>query len=227
MKYQLIPKSEKGQRFVIADIHGCAKTFKTLVQDRIKLNKTDQLFLLGDYINRGPDSKGVLDLILELKEQDFQIYTLRGNHEKQFLMAYDCGMEFFKDFLIQYNSLDLMNEHLEKYISFCQNTAYYFFTEGFFLSHCGIKKNNGTALTSVRTMFSEANLILEEELLEKYTRIHGHKINAIQNIRKAISNQEKNINLDSGCVYKNRVELGNLCVLNLDTFELLVQKNID
>lgn len=49
-------------RYAISDIHGCAKTFKNLLR-RISFSKEDVLYLLGDYIDRGPDSKGVIDHI--------------------------------------------------------------------------------------------------------------------------------------------------------------------
>ncbi|MFT6129303.1 MAG: serine/threonine protein phosphatase 1 [Neolewinella sp.] len=49
-------------RYTISDIHGCLKTFRALL-DELKLDRNDELFLLGDYIDRGPDSQGVIDLI--------------------------------------------------------------------------------------------------------------------------------------------------------------------
>jgi serine/threonine protein phosphatase 1 len=47
------------RRFAISDIHGCARTFGALL-NKINLSPVDELFLLGDFIDRGPDSKGVL-----------------------------------------------------------------------------------------------------------------------------------------------------------------------
>jgi len=224
---QFIPKTSKGSPFAIADIHGCSKTFRNLVENKIQLNKNDQLFLLGDYINRGPDSKGVLDFILELKEQNFQVFSLRGNHEQKFLMAYECGKQFLESFLMEYRSKDLLSGNIQDYVQFCLDTQYYYFSGEFFLSHCGVEKNNKTALTDIRLMFNNADIILDEELLEKSYHIHGHKSNHIYKIQKAIENQEKSINLDAGCVYKNVEGLGFLVALNLDTWELIIQKNID
>ena len=48
----------------------------------IKLQKEDTLYLLGDYINKGPDSKGVIDFIFSLREEHFNVFCLRGNHEQ-------------------------------------------------------------------------------------------------------------------------------------------------
>lgn len=76
-----VSKSPKGRRFAIGDIHGCYNTFESLVEDKIALRKEDQLFLLGDYIDRGIRNREVLDYIIELKEEGFQVFPLMGNHE--------------------------------------------------------------------------------------------------------------------------------------------------
>src|SRR5438876_897645 len=77
------------RNFVISDIHGCLKTFRYLLEDIIHYTKSDTLYLLGDYIDRGPDSKGVIDYILSLKERGYRIYPLKGNHEQLLLDAYE------------------------------------------------------------------------------------------------------------------------------------------
>jgi len=71
--------------YAISDIHGCLISFNTLLQ-ALDLSLDDTLITLGDYIDRGPDSKGVIDRILELRHQAAhkqgpQIITLCGNHE--------------------------------------------------------------------------------------------------------------------------------------------------
>ena len=73
--------------FAIGDIHGCSNTFKRLLLDKIKIRKSDIIYCLGDYIDRGIDSKGVIDFILELRAEGYTIYTLRGNHEQMMLDA--------------------------------------------------------------------------------------------------------------------------------------------
>ena len=78
----------KYRRIVIGDIHGCVKTLHKLLFHILNIQKEDDIYFLGDYIDRGPSIKDVIDLILMLKEQDFKIYTLMGNHEKMLLDAY-------------------------------------------------------------------------------------------------------------------------------------------
>lgn len=70
--------------FAIADIHGCYSTFCALL-DQIMLTREDELYLLGDYIDRGPDSKKVVDLIIQLQADGFAVKPIMGNHEQMLL----------------------------------------------------------------------------------------------------------------------------------------------
>lgn len=71
--------------FVVGDIHGCLDMLKRLI-DSIKWSpSTDRLIFIGDYIDRGKDSKGVVDFVLELRECSPLIQCLIGNHEQMFL----------------------------------------------------------------------------------------------------------------------------------------------
>lgn len=67
------------RRFVIGDIHGCSKALTTLLE-LIAPTADDEIVFLGDYVDRGPDSKGVVDQIIALQDQ-CNVVTLLGNHE--------------------------------------------------------------------------------------------------------------------------------------------------
>jgi len=51
--------------FVVGDIHGCFKSLKELYSN---LDGWDRLIFLGDYIDRGPESKKVIDFLINLQE---------------------------------------------------------------------------------------------------------------------------------------------------------------
>jgi hypothetical protein len=53
------------RNFAIGDIHGCNKTFTRLLAT-LAIERTDIVYLLGDLIDRGPDSKGVIDTVISL-----------------------------------------------------------------------------------------------------------------------------------------------------------------
>lgn len=67
----------------IGDIHGCLNAFTTLL-DAVALQSEDRLVTLGDYVDRGPDSRGVLDHLLALRDAG-QLVALRGNHDVMML----------------------------------------------------------------------------------------------------------------------------------------------
>jgi len=71
-------------RFAISDMHGCLKTFNALLKE-IKFKKSDKLYILGDMIDRGPDSAGVVQRILDLKAEGYKVECLMGNHEHMML----------------------------------------------------------------------------------------------------------------------------------------------
>ncbi|MGE3777755.1 MAG: metallophosphoesterase family protein [Pirellulaceae bacterium] len=63
----------------IGDIHGCGRALQVLLE-RVRPTADDTLVLLGDYVDRGPDSRGVLDQLVALV-RDCQVIPLLGNHE--------------------------------------------------------------------------------------------------------------------------------------------------
>jgi serine/threonine protein phosphatase 1 len=71
--------------YAIGDIHGCLDKVLRLLEVIRYDPAADRLIFLGDYIDRGPDSKGVLDLMLQLQQDNSRNVFLMGNHEDNFL----------------------------------------------------------------------------------------------------------------------------------------------
>ena len=63
----------------IGDVHGEIHKLKNLFE-KLSFTKNDTIVFLGDYIDRGEDSKGVIDFVLSLKDK-CNLVTLKGNHE--------------------------------------------------------------------------------------------------------------------------------------------------
>lgn len=81
----------KERTFAIGDIHGCLAKLRDLLARLPYQPGRDRLVFLGDYINRGPDTAKVLDLLCELRERDPGIITLLGNHEYLLLEYHRSG----------------------------------------------------------------------------------------------------------------------------------------
>lgn len=65
--------------YAIGDIHGCRVALESLLE-ALPLNEADTIICLGDYIDRGPNSKGVIELLLAVREE-YQFHHIIGNHE--------------------------------------------------------------------------------------------------------------------------------------------------
>lgn len=71
----------------IGDIHGCFTALQTLAKS-VDFQPADTVIALGDYVDRGPDSKAVIDFLIDLKKKT-NLITLRGNHEIMMLQSRD------------------------------------------------------------------------------------------------------------------------------------------
>ena len=77
--------------FVIGDIHGCLTELRCLI-DNLPLKTGDRIVFLGDYIDRGPDSKGVVSYLIDLQRQGaYELVFLKGNHEDMLLSYLGLG----------------------------------------------------------------------------------------------------------------------------------------
>src|SRR5437660_3612705 len=69
----------------IGDIHGCLHALNALLAI-VQPQKDDLVIALGDYTDRGPDSRGVIDRLLRLRDE-CRVICLRGNHDQMLLDA--------------------------------------------------------------------------------------------------------------------------------------------
>jgi serine/threonine protein phosphatase 1 len=74
-----------GRTIAIGDIHGCSHALDAVL-DAIAPDRQDTVVTLGDYVDRGPDSRGVLDWLIALTER-CRLVPLMGDHEEMLLNA--------------------------------------------------------------------------------------------------------------------------------------------
>ena len=83
----------QGRLLAIGDIHGCHNSLLQML-DLLQLDPlADTLVLIGDYLDRGPDSRKVIETLLTLKKRLPNLICLRGNHEAMFLNFYREGKD--------------------------------------------------------------------------------------------------------------------------------------
>jgi serine/threonine protein phosphatase 1 len=219
------------RRFVIGDIHGCARTFRRLVTGVIRLTPGDELYLLGDLIDRGPDSKGVLDFILELREQGFFIMSVRGNHEEMCLLA---GQDLrYLDMWLADGGLAALNsfgaegpgEIPYKYMLFLRHLPCYLLLDDFVIVHAALNFNLEDPFEDREAMLWQRECSVDRSRIKGRRIINGHTAITRDQLEESLKSDR--IMLDNGCVYAGRAGLGSLVALELNTMTLLFQENID
>jgi serine/threonine protein phosphatase 1 len=226
----VIPLPEKGgRRLVISDIHGCVQTFARLLS-KVNLNKEDQLFLLGDLIDRGPYSYNIIVKIWELLDQGYQIYILRGNHEQLFIDLSAKSKEKLKSFAKKQYTLHLLTKDIRfrpVMRNFFKLLPHYYITGNQILVHAGINTSSEAPLKEYRDMLWIRSFQVTPSVLGNRQVIHGHVPTPLNTILKRIKDKKSRIPLDNGCIRAGRSGFGRLLCLNLDTNEVLAQKNVD
>lgn len=229
-------------RFAIGDIHGCFLTLKKLLKEKICIQKEDELYFVGDYIDRGPSSKDVLDYLIYLKSKGFNIYPIRGNHEDLLLEAYNNPFslqtwlrngaeESLKSFQIPENIL-LKPQGVkmipEKYIEFLKNLPYFYELDDAIIVHAGLNFEIEYPLEDKESMLWIREFQYNGTKIANKKLIHGHTPTPIKNLHENLSiPHSKVINIDTGCVYNSGKGLGYLSAINIDNNLMYSQKNID
>jgi len=224
------------RRFAISDIHGCARTFGKLL-DKIGLKKEDQLYLLGDFIDRGPDSKGVFDRILQIRELGYRVDCLLGNHEEMMLNALNGGRErehlwWMNGGMETLNSFEVnsLGEVPEVYLDFIASMSHFIALDDYILVHAGLNFKASDPLEDIEPMLWIRDWYrnIDRQWLGEKIVVHGHTPIPETRVRQQLKNVERvpAVDIDNGCVY-DRPGHNQLCALNLDNRELIFQKNID
>lgn len=212
--------------FAIGDIHGCFHQFRILLEQKIHLKKSDKLILLGDYIDRGIQSKEVINYIIDLQAKGFDIIPLLGNHEAMLLDAYSYseltskwiqngGSETLKSF-----NITSLKDIESKYIKFFKGLSYYFALEDYLFVHAGFNDYIINPFDDKYSMVWLCRQTYENPLLMNKMIIHGHRPIPVDVCKKMVHGNLNVINLDTGCVYSDKAEYGTLTAIELNTRSL-------
>lgn len=213
---------------VVADIHGDDDKFRKALKS-VSLKKTDKLILLGDLIDRGKNSKKVLDTLQLLKDSGFKnIIYIRGNHEQMLLDAFENeekeyvwlkngGDKTLKSFRVNF-----ANQIPAFYIELIKSSIPYYEYEKYIFVHAGLNFELDNPLEDLHSMMWIRDISVDLYNKSKYSDrkiIHGHtpiEQNSILN-----TFDKKNIiNLDNG-IYLKRDGFGNLTILDITNNKIL------
>ncbi len=222
-----------ARHIAISDIHGCARTFEKLLFEVVALQSSDTLYLLGDYINKGPDSKGVIDIIFSLENQGFEVFCLRGNHE-QYLIEGLNDPEKEIEFLsrggietLQSFGVDTIKGIPEKYLEFILNLGFYIDLEDYLLIHAGLDFKQKDLFQDEFAMLNTRVMKVDPSRIDGRQIIHGHVPTPLAAIETSLDFKYHHISIDAGCVYRHIHALNHLIALDINVRKLYIQKNIE
>lgn len=222
-----------GKRYAISDVHGCAKSMERLIQ-RLALQTEDHLYLLGDYIDRGPGSKEVLDLLMSLQAAGVEITPLKGNHEQLLIdglddqEAHDFWVKVGGNATLASFGVAHAADIPLQYLQWMDNLAYYVELPDYYLVHGGFNLTLEDPFQDPWSMMNMRDFYVDDTFLQGRKIIRGHVPTMLSKIQEEIKGGKQSIiTIDNGCVYAEVWGLGNLLAMDMDTRQLVVQPCID
>ncbi|HCR49836.1 MAG TPA: serine/threonine protein phosphatase [Bacteroidetes bacterium] len=210
----------------IGDVHGCRVTLEALLKE-IAPREDDILVFIGDYIDRGPDSKGVIEFLLEYRKTQNCVF-LRGNHEQMLLDTLDGGIEAL---WLSNGGRDTMDSYRragfekipEDHVRFIQDTLFYYEAEEFLFVHGGLKPRftvaqNLSLFDQEIFLWERSHLRTEFNEWEK-TVICGHTP------QPHVLMQATLICIDTGCVFNYIPQFGTLSAIRLPERQIITIPN--
>ncbi|MBN1388053.1 MAG: serine/threonine protein phosphatase [Bacteroidales bacterium] len=215
-----------GRLLAVGDSHGCFRQLYNLVTEIIRLTREDKLVMLGDYIDRGEDSKAVLDLIMEFKGEGYDIIPLMGNHEDMMINAPQSPLDNYNwmlngggETLRSFGVLSV-DEIDEKYMEFISGMKLYHIIDNFVFVHAGFNDEIVDPFEDRYSMLWERRFEYNSPVFKGKTIVHGHRPHSLSELKAQVKNTPPVINIDTGCVYGKDRGLGDLTAIDLLSMKL-------
>lgn len=208
-----------SRTIVISDIHGCIESF-TLLLERLQLQQEqDQLILLGDYCDRGHNSKAVIEKVMELVN-NHHVIALKGNHDQRLadlILLNDAevrakflqhgGLQTIESYMGQeQDDIDRFIEHMRAdysdHIRFLNELPLYYEDEQHIYVHAGInpgykhwQEQSSHDFMYIKDEFINATFELDKKI------VFGHTKTVDICGRPDIWFSQDKIGIDGGCAY--------------------------
>lgn len=205
----------------MSDIHGCYEEFLEML-DKINFKENDELYILGDIFDRGPEPLKILDYIIGRKN----IIMLKGNHEKMFEDAFksdDYILWYYNGGMVTHNKLKEkgLGKMLDVY-EYVINLPLIKVVDKFILVHAGLDSYDDNLELdeflnqSENTCVWSRDNIGNEKKYRDYTVICGHTpVQTIEQGCNHILKRYGTIYIDCGCCFGKRAD-GRLACIRLD-----------
>jgi len=200
----LAPSPGSPSCYVIGDVHGCATELRLLLE-LLPLTDECTILFVGDYIDRGPHSREVIETILDLRRRH-RVITLEGNHEdllQHFLaqpeslaggmFIYNGGSSTLASYADEFGNYTIPEEHL----SFLRTLQLQHETPEYYFVHAGVPEKPLEQITPSEHIedILWSRTMTDSRYQWSKLIVHGHT----PVLAPEISIQR--INVDTGCVF--------------------------
>jgi diadenosine tetraphosphatase ApaH/serine/threonine PP2A family protein phosphatase len=204
----------RGRLFAVGDIHGCIEELTALLRE-IDPAPGDKVVFLGDYVDRGPDPRAVVDLLIDFRDsRRCETVFLRGNHEDMFLaylgergshgdaFVFNGGQITLASYGVRrrQRGVEARGRIPESHIEFFRGLTLSELDPPLLFVHAGI-----SPLRTLAEQDEEDLLWIRDEFVRnrhvlKETVVFGHTP-----MRDVLWHVPFKIGLDTGCVYGNKL----------------------
>jgi len=191
--------NQSGRTIIIGDVHGCIDELHHLLE-KMNYSGNDRLIFVGDLINKGPDSRGVLEFVDSLDAE-----VILGNHELGFLHfihgTYDGNREMRE-------TKAQLNPVLDHWVAWMESLPTFIETPNFLVIHAGLppdtapEKVDRYITTNIRTWDGAGQDLNNPDNPPWYELVNYDKLIVFGHwARKGLIERDDAIGLDSGCAY--------------------------
>jgi len=161
------------------------------------------------------------DMLIKATTDQAFLNAWFNNGAEETLRSFDVP----ESILFEYEGLSGIPDRIMHFIS---NLPLYHDLEDYIVVHAGLNFRSNNVLSDREAMLWSREFQYDGSKIKNKTIVHGHTpmpyVTISNNLRK---NNEKLVNLDAGCVYKDLPGYGRLVGMDLDARELFVQENVD
>lgn len=207
--------------FAIGDIHGCFDQLTEIIASLKIDRQSDTLIFIGDYIDRGPSSRRVIDYLLDLSVSFKNVVYLLGNHEQmllRYLKGLDTEMYLHNggaSTLLAYglsrraSALEAIETIPSEHLCFFESLLPFYETEDYIFVHAGLKPGIKLAEQKIHDLLWIRHDFIEADFNFGKRVIFGHT----PRVRPLI--EPNKIGIDTGAVFGGRLTCVELPVVRI------------
>jgi serine/threonine protein phosphatase 1 len=203
---------DTGRLFAIGDIHGCVDELSVMI-NAIAPTRSDTVVFVGDYVDRGPAAREVLELLLELRQGESDYVFLKGNHEDMMLsflglpghygesFLFNGGAPTLESYGVSEATIDRVRERIPpSHVDFLKALATSYLRPPYLFVHAGI-----SPLRQLEEQRVEDLLWIRQEFIFNPHQIGATVVFGHTPMRAVMVDLPYKLGIDTGLVYGGKL----------------------